>query len=80
MRPPQAGDTGPKYSPSYGRRSRQPVRVEGAGTTLLPTTPVNTRGVEFTVAGGGICSGTTLGGALQVATNGAGPPAMIEAS
>jgi hypothetical protein len=47
------------------------VRVEGAGTTLLPTTPVNTRGVEFQVAGGGICSGTTIGGALQLATNGA---------
>jgi hypothetical protein len=47
------------------------VRVEGAGTTLLPTTPVNTRGVEFTVAGGGgVCSGTTIGGAIQLATNG----------
>jgi hypothetical protein len=46
------------------------VRVEGAATTLLPTTAVDTRAVDFTIAGGGECSGTTIAGALQLATNG----------
>jgi len=46
------------------------VRVESAGSTLLPTTAVNTAPGTFTVAGGGSCSSTSMGGALQLATAG----------
>jgi hypothetical protein len=46
------------------------VRIEGAAATMLPTTPVNTSPGTFTVSGGGSCSGTSMGGALQLATGG----------
>jgi hypothetical protein len=46
------------------------VRVEGAGTTLVPTTAVETVPLTFDVRDGGPCSGTTIGGALQRATGG----------
>jgi len=46
------------------------VRVEGAASTLLATTSVNTAPGTFTVAGGGSCSSTSMGGALQLATAG----------
>src|SRR4029078_5874298 len=46
------------------------VRVEGAASTLLATTSVNTAPGTFTVAGGGSCSSTWRGGALQLATAG----------
>jgi hypothetical protein len=46
------------------------VRVEGASTTLVPTTTVDTAPGTFVVNGGGPCSGTSFGGALQRATGG----------
>src|SRR3954471_10698326 len=46
------------------------VRVEGATRTILPTTIVNTAPGTFNVGGGGPCSATTVGGALQLATAG----------
>lgn len=46
------------------------VRVESAAATLVPTTAVNTAPGTFAVAGGGPCSSTSLGGALQLATGG----------
>ena len=46
------------------------VRIEGGASTLLPTTTVNTAPGTFNVAGGGPCSSTSMGGALQLATGG----------
>src|SRR3954451_22262948 len=46
------------------------VRVEGAAAPMLPPTAVNTVPGTFTVAGGGSCSSTSMGGALQLATSG----------
>src|SRR4051794_17356878 len=46
------------------------VRVEAAAGTGLPTSAVNTVQGTFNVAGGGPCPGTSMGGALQVATSG----------
>src|SRR3954470_19618541 len=46
------------------------VRIEAAAGTGLPTSAVNTVQGTFNVAGGGPCPGTSMGGALQVATSG----------